>query len=75
MHERHQRIRGPARDDLIRILVKRYNAGVPIRRLATEYHWSYGSIHRLLREGNVSFRSRGIPRKPPPNTEPQQVAA
>ncbi|MFV2008562.1 MULTISPECIES: helix-turn-helix domain-containing protein [unclassified Micromonospora] len=41
-----------------------YRAGYSIRRIARETHRSYGFVHRILNEANVTFRTRGHDRRP-----------
>lgn len=42
-------------------VMEKYAAGQSIREIAEEVGRSYGFVHRILREGDVTFRSRGNP--------------
>ena len=53
------RITGPARDRLAVDLAKKYQKGESIRSLAESTGRSYGFVHRLLVDGEVSLRARG----------------
>lgn len=53
------RITGPDRDKLAGELTKKYSGGASIRALAEETGRSYGFVHRILTENEVSLRSRG----------------
>lgn len=53
------RVTGADRTKLAADLQKRYNAGESIRALAASTGRSYGFIHRILVESEVSLRSRG----------------
>ena len=55
----HERVTGTDRDVLARELAKKYTAGASIRALADEYGRSYGFVHRVLSEHDVTLRSRG----------------
>ncbi|KIF67580.1 hypothetical protein HY68_01355 [Streptomyces sp. AcH 505] len=63
--ERHQEpstraetVTGEARVDLRDLLAERYRAGESVRELAERVGRSYGSVHQLLKEAGVKFRSR-----------------
>ena len=56
-----RRITGSAREDLTTEVRKQYENGASIRQLAQETGRSYGFIHRLLVEGDVTLRGRGGP--------------
>ena len=56
---KHARISGEARAKLAKDLVKKYADGASIRDLATETGRSYGWVHRLLTENDVTLRGRG----------------
>lgn len=58
------RVVGVERDNLRRDYVRRYNNGESIRDLATSSGRSYQTVHRLLTEGQVTFRTRGGPNNP-----------
>ncbi|WP_198533375.1 helix-turn-helix domain-containing protein [Streptomyces sp. AcH 505] len=49
---------GEARVDLRDLLAERYRAGESVRELAERVGRSYGSVHQLLKEAGVKFRSR-----------------
>ena len=53
------RITGTQRDKLANDLKKKYEKGASIRALAEETGRSYGFVHRILTENEVSLRSRG----------------
>jgi predicted transcriptional regulator len=53
------RITGDDRSNLARDLKSRYDGGASIRSLAAETGRSYGFVHRILSESEVSLRSRG----------------
>jgi len=53
------RITGDDRSTLAADLKGRYAAGASIRTLAAETGRSYGFVHRILSENDVSLRSRG----------------
>lgn len=53
------RITGSDRNTLAVELRQQYENGRSIRELASEHGRSYGFIHRLLSENEVSLRSRG----------------
>lgn len=53
------RITGDDRSTLARDLKGRYDEGASIRSLAAETGRSYGFVHRILSESEVSLRSRG----------------
>jgi hypothetical protein len=57
--EKGARITGPARTKLANDLKKSYDKGQSIRDLAREHGRSYGFIHRVLSEAEVSLRGRG----------------
>ena len=56
-----RRITGSARETLTADLKKQYESGASIRQLAQETGRSYGFIHRLLVEADVTLRGRGGP--------------
>lgn len=56
-----RRITGSARESLTEELKKQYEGGASIRQLAQETGRSYGFIHRLLVEADVTLRGRGGP--------------
>lgn len=56
---RNNRVTGDDRSALASTLAERYAAGASIRTLAQENGRSYGFVHRLLSENDVSFRGRG----------------
>ncbi len=53
------RITGDDRSTLAQDLKSRYDDGASIRALAAETGRSYGFVHRILSESEVSLRSRG----------------
>jgi hypothetical protein len=53
------RLSGAEREQLADELSKGYTEGKSIRALAEETGRSYGFVHRLLSESDVSLRSRG----------------
>ena len=53
------RITGADRTKLASELTKKYQQGSSIRALAEETGRSYGFVHRILTESEVSLRSRG----------------
>lgn len=53
------RITGPDRSRLASELSKQYEKGRSIRELADSHGRSYGFIHRLLSENDVTLRGRG----------------
>jgi Helix-turn-helix domain len=53
------RITGADRSKLAGELTKKYTSGASIRALAEETGRSYGFIHRILTENDVTLRSRG----------------
>jgi len=54
-----RRITGAERERVAVDLRRRYEAGVSIRALASEYGRSYGFIHRVLVDSGVTLRGRG----------------
>ncbi|MEV5887345.1 helix-turn-helix domain-containing protein [Streptomyces sp. NPDC052020] len=52
-------IPGPERDTVAAELKAKYETGASIRALAEETGRSYSSVHRLLADVGVTFRSRG----------------
>lgn len=53
------RITGSDRNKLATEVKKQYEKGRSIRELADSHQRSYGFIHRLLTENEVSLRGRG----------------
>ncbi len=53
------RITGSDRATLATDLSRKYSDGASIRSLAEETGRSYGFVHRILKESEVSLRSRG----------------
>ena len=53
------RITGPDRSKLAVEVKRQYEKGQSIRELADSHGRSYGFIHRLLSESEVSLRGRG----------------
>ena len=53
------RVTGPARAKLADDVAKQYAKGKSIRELAEKNGRSYGFVHRLLVENNVTLRGRG----------------
>ncbi|MFB9376406.1 helix-turn-helix domain-containing protein [Kineococcus gynurae] len=57
--KRGARLTGAERDELASTLSQGYSEGKSIRALAEESGRSYGFVHRILSESDVSLRSRG----------------
>ena len=53
------RLTGAERDVLAARLVRQYEAGASIRALAEDTGRSYGFVHRVLSESEVTLRGRG----------------
>jgi predicted transcriptional regulator len=53
------RVTGAAREKLAADLKKKYEAWQSIRSLAEETGRSYGFVHRMLSESDVTLRGRG----------------
>jgi predicted transcriptional regulator len=53
------RVTGADRDKLAARLVKEYEKGASIRALAESTGRSYGFVHRVLSESDVTLRGRG----------------
>lgn len=53
------RLTGADRDKLATELVRKYESGSSIRALAEETGRSYGFVHRVLSESDVTLRGRG----------------
>ncbi|WP_326599718.1 helix-turn-helix domain-containing protein [Streptomyces sp. NBC_01803] len=53
------RVTGPAREQLAADLKRKYESGASIRALAEETGRSYGFVHRMLSEADVTLRGRG----------------
>lgn len=53
------RITGKERVQVRQQLVKRYENGASIRQLAESVGRSYGFVHRVLSESDVTLRGRG----------------
>jgi hypothetical protein len=53
------RVTGAAREKLAADLKRKYESGASIRALAEETGRSYGFVHRMLSEADVSLRGRG----------------
>ncbi len=53
------RITGQDRTKLANELTKKYSAGASIRALAESTGRSYGFVHRILTENEVTLRGRG----------------
>ncbi len=53
------RVTGPAREKLAADLKRKYESGASIRALAEETGRSYGFVHRMLSEADVTLRGRG----------------
>ncbi|MFI8193280.1 helix-turn-helix domain-containing protein [Streptomyces sp. NPDC085946] len=54
-----KQITGTAREELAREMKKQYESGLSIRAIAEAHGRSYGFVHRVLGEAQVSLRSRG----------------
>ncbi|GAA2229432.1 helix-turn-helix domain-containing protein [Streptomyces nogalater] len=54
-----EQITGAAREELAREMKQQYEAGRSIRAIAEAYGRSYGFVHRVLTETEVSLRGRG----------------
>ena len=61
--KKNVRISGMKRTKLTRDVAERYVAGASIRDLADHYGRSYGFIHRLVDESEVTLRGRGGSRR------------
>ena len=59
VHQKGAHVKGAARAKLIKQLARQYLKGKTIRELAEHYGFSYGTLRRLLLEGNVPLRMRG----------------
>ncbi|GAB3683155.1 helix-turn-helix domain-containing protein [Angustibacter aerolatus] len=59
------RITGEARTQMSQHVVAEYNQGHSIREIAEETGRSYGFVHRVLRESDVTLRGRGGPTRRP----------
>jgi hypothetical protein len=53
------RLTGAERDKLAATLVREYEQGASIRALAESTGRSYGFVHRVLSESDVTLRGRG----------------
>ncbi|SFC78885.1 helix-turn-helix domain-containing protein [Streptomyces aidingensis] len=53
------RVTGAAREKLAEDLKRKYESGASIRALAEETGRSYGFVHRMLSEADVTLRGRG----------------
>ncbi|WP_433443712.1 helix-turn-helix domain-containing protein [Nonomuraea sp. CA-141351] len=62
------RITGAERAQLAQLVHERYQAGEPIRTLATSLGRSYGFVHRLLEEAGAELRHRGGDNRPKQTT-------
>jgi transposase len=58
---KHARITGAPRAKLTAEIKKAYGKGASIRELAQQHGRSYGFVHRLLTEAEVTLRGRGGP--------------
>jgi len=56
---RSNRVTGADRSTLASKMATEYASGASIRALAEKNGRSYGFVHRLLRENDVTFRGRG----------------
>nr|WP_308288411.1 helix-turn-helix domain-containing protein [Streptomyces lavenduligriseus] len=54
-----EQITGAAREKLAREMKEQYEGGRSIRAIAEAYGRSYGFVHRVLTETDVSLRGRG----------------
>lgn len=54
-----QRVRGEAREALMKVVADGYTAGKSIRELAVEHQISIGLSRNLLVQNGTPFRSRG----------------
>nr|WP_222708249.1 helix-turn-helix domain-containing protein [Streptomyces sp. PBH53] len=54
-----EQITGTAREKLAREMKEQYEGGRSIRAIAEAYGRSYGFVHRVLTETDVSLRGRG----------------
>ena len=71
-----QRVTGTARDKLAADLKKKYEKGASVRALADSLGRSYGFVHRILAETDVTMRGRGgATRTRKPARPHQQVSA
>ncbi|GAB3270250.1 helix-turn-helix domain-containing protein [Kineococcus gypseus] len=72
--KRGSRLNGTERAQLAEELSKGYAEGKSIRALAEEAGRSYGFVHRLLSESEVSLRSRGGATRGRAKRQPEQQA-
>jgi predicted transcriptional regulator len=56
-----RRVSGGEREKLTNDLKKKYAAGASIRELAASTGRSYGFVHRILTDADVTLRGRGGP--------------
>ena len=56
-----RRVSGAEREKLSNDLKKKYAAGASIRELAASTGRSYGFVHRILTDADVTLRGRGGP--------------
>lgn len=59
MLKKNTQVIGADRETIRAQVVQDYSTGRSIRSLAQEIGRSYGFVHHLLKEGQVTFRSRG----------------
>ncbi|MET9444184.1 helix-turn-helix domain-containing protein [Streptomyces sp. NPDC006610] len=57
--DKGKQITGTAREKIAREMKKQYEEGLSIRAIAEAHGRSYGFVHRVLSEADVSLRSRG----------------
>ncbi|MFF5407257.1 helix-turn-helix domain-containing protein [Streptomyces misionensis] len=57
--DKGKQITGAAREELAQEMKKQYEQGMSIRAIAEAHGRSYGFVHRVLTETDVSLRSRG----------------
>lgn len=63
MVKKGARLTGDDRAEMARTVTALYGQGCSIRRIAAETGRSYGFVHRVLSESDLSLRARGgVPR-------------
>lgn len=62
IYKKHERVIGTRRERLVETVTQLYAGGMPIRQIAALVGRSYGSVHKLLLEGGVTLRPRGLHR-------------
>lgn len=71
---KYEHLSGDARDAVRRTLAAEYAGGDSIRTLAALHNYSYGKVHRLLKESTATLRGHGGYRHGTPrNEKPETV--